>query len=40
MSVDVPSGWNVDVGDVSDGKAFSEPQVRALISLTAPKICA
>ena len=40
VSVDVPSGWNVDVGDVSDGKAFSEPQVRALISLTAPKICA
>ena len=40
VSVDVPSGWNVDLGDTSGGKAFSEPQVRALVSLTAPKLCA
>ena len=36
----MPSGWNVDLGDTSDGQAFSEPQVRALVSLTAPKLCA
>jgi len=35
VSVDVPSGWNVDEGDVS-GLGF-EPEV--LISLTAPKFC-
>ena len=35
VSVDVPSGWNVDEGDVL-GLGF-EPQV--LISLTAPKLC-
>lgn len=35
VSVDVPSGWNVDEGDVS-GLGFM-PQV--LISLTAPKLC-
>lgn len=40
ISVDVPSGWNVDLGDTSNGQAFSEPQVCALISLTAPKLCA
>lgn len=35
VAVDVPSGWNVDEGDVS-GLGF-EPEV--LISLTAPKLC-
>ena len=35
VSVDVPSGWNVDQGDVS-GLGFL-PEV--LISLTAPKLC-
>jgi hydroxyethylthiazole kinase-like uncharacterized protein yjeF len=35
VSVDVPSGWNVDEGDVS-GLGF-KPQV--LVSLTAPKLC-
>lgn len=35
VSVDVPSGWNVDEGDVS-GLGFL-PEV--LISLTAPKLC-
>ena len=35
VSVDVPSSWNVDEGDVS-GLGF-EPEV--LISLTAPKLC-
>ena len=35
VSVDVPSGWNVDEGDVS-GLGF-QPQV--LVSLTAPKLC-
>mmetsp|Transcript_24 Transcript_24/g.34 ORF Transcript_24/g.34 Transcript_24/m.34 type:complete len:299 (+) Transcript_24:43-939(+) len=35
VSVDVPSGWNVDEGDVS-GLGFM-PEV--LISLTAPKLC-
>ena len=35
VSVDVPSGWNVDEGDVF-GLGF-EPQV--LVSLTAPKLC-
>ena len=35
VSVDVPSGWNVDEGDVS-GLGFM-PQV--LVSLTAPKLC-
>ncbi len=25
VSIDVPSGWNVDLGDTSDGKAFCEP---------------
>jgi NAD(P)H-hydrate epimerase len=36
VAVDVPSGWNVDHGDVA-GLGF-EPDV--LISLTAPKLCA
>jgi hydroxyethylthiazole kinase-like uncharacterized protein yjeF len=36
VAVDVPSGWNVDEGDVS-GLGF-EPEV--LISLTTPKLCA
>jgi len=36
ISVDVPSGWNVDEGDVA-GTGFV-PDV--LISLTAPKLCA
>jgi len=36
ISVDVPSGWNVNDGDV-DGLGFI-PDV--LISLTAPKLCA
>jgi len=36
VSVDVPSGWNVDEGDVT-GTGFS-PDV--LVSLTAPKNCA
>ena len=40
VSIDVPSGWNVDLGDISKGQAFCEPQVRALVSLTAPKLCA
>ena len=37
ISVDVPSGWNVDVG-VTSPDSFQ--QVDALISLTAPKLCA
>ena len=36
VSVDVPSGWNVDQGDVT-GMGFT-PNV--LVSLTAPKLCA
>lgn len=36
VSVDVPSGWDVDTGDVS-GKGM-RPDV--LVSLTAPKLCA
>jgi NAD(P)H-hydrate epimerase len=36
VAVDVPSGWNVDEGDVA-GLGF-QPQV--LVSLTAPKLCA
>jgi hydroxyethylthiazole kinase-like uncharacterized protein yjeF len=36
LSVDVPSGWNVDEGDV--GQTGFVPQV--LISLTTPKECA
>jgi len=35
ISVDVPSGWNVDMGDVM--KAGFQPDV--LVSLTAPKLC-
>ena len=36
ISVDVPSGWNVDEGDVA--RLGLNPDV--LISLTAPKLCA
>jgi len=35
ISVDVPSGWNVDMGDVM--KVGFQPDV--LVSLTAPKLC-
>lgn len=37
VSVDVPSGWNVDDGDVNNESGFL-PDV--LVSLTAPKTCA
>uniref|UniRef100_A0A7S1PH22 NAD(P)H-hydrate epimerase n=1 Tax=Percolomonas cosmopolitus TaxID=63605 RepID=A0A7S1PH22_9EUKA len=36
FSIDVPSGWNVDEGN-DTGKGF---EAQALISLTAPKMCA
>jgi len=36
VSVDVPSGWDVEKGDVSNGGFMPE----TLISLTAPKLCA
>lgn len=36
FSVDVPSGWNVEEGDTT-GKGL---KAEALISLTAPKLCA
>jgi NAD(P)H-hydrate epimerase len=37
VSIDVPSGWDVDNGPTGDGAAL-EPDV--LISLTGPKLCA
>ena len=36
MSIDIPSGWDVELGNVS-GKGL-DPEM--LISLTFPKICA
>jgi NAD(P)H-hydrate epimerase len=36
VSVDVPSGWDVDRGNVSPSDAIREPN--ALVSLTAPKL--
>lgn len=36
VAIDVPSGWDVEKGDVS-GKGL---QAETLISLTAPKLCA
>lgn len=39
LSVDIPSGWHVEDGNISTDKAYQfEPDV--LISLTAPKQCA
>ncbi|KAL7500729.1 hypothetical protein ACHAWT_008713 [Skeletonema menzelii] len=38
ISVDVPSCWNVDGGDMSEGSTEFQPDV--LISLTAPKLSA
>ena len=38
ISVDVPSSWNVDGGDMSEGSTKFQPDV--LISLTAPKLSA
>ena len=38
LSVDVPSGWHVEEGDLSGDGTGLHPQ--ALISLTAPKPCA
>ncbi|KAH9254046.1 YjeF family domain-containing protein [Batrachochytrium salamandrivorans] len=37
VSIDVPSGWDVELGDVN-GYGVKMPQV--LVSLTAPKLCA
>lgn len=37
VSIDVPSGWDVELGDVN-GYGVAMPQV--LVSLTAPKLCA
>ena len=36
ISVDIPSGWSVDGGEKAEGSV----QPAALISLTAPKLCA
>ena len=36
LSVDIPSGWDVETGPQSDGALVPD----ALISLTAPKLCA
>lgn len=38
VSVDIPSGWDVDKGNVVPGSAVRAPD--ALVSLTAPKLCA
>ena len=38
VSVDVPSSWNVDGGDMTEGSTKFQPDV--LISLTAPKLSA
>jgi len=35
VSVDIPSGWNVDTGDNQNGEGFEKPAM--LVSLTAPK---
>jgi len=37
LSVDVPSGWSVDGGDLSQGQGLRPD---ALVSLTTPKLCA
>lgn len=39
LSVDIPSGWHVEDGNVSDNVEYQfQPEI--LISLTAPKLCA
>ena len=38
LSVDIPSGWNVEEGPGKSGADALQPDV--LISLTAPKLCA
>ena len=36
LSIDIPSGWDVELGDIFETRFMPE----ALISLTAPKLCA
>ena len=38
ISVDIPSGWNVEDGPPTDGTPILKPD--CLVSLTAPKKCA
>ena len=38
VSIDIPSGWQVDNPDISSQSGLRVPDV--LISLTAPKLCA
>jgi len=38
VSVDIPSGWDVEKGPPTDGTLAINPET--LVSLTAPKLCA
>ncbi|KAF8723279.1 hypothetical protein HU200_021797 [Digitaria exilis] len=40
VSVDIPSGWHVEEGDVDGGGIKPDMLVSFLVSLTAPKLCA
>ncbi|XP_078164534.1 pyridoxin (pyrodoxamine) 5'-phosphate oxidase [Carex rostrata] len=42
ISVDIPSGWDVELGDVAQENGVASPGIRPhmLVSLTAPKLCA
>ncbi|KAF3326479.1 pyridoxine/pyridoxamine 5'-phosphate oxidase 1 [Carex littledalei] len=42
ISVDIPSGWDVELGDAAQENGVASPGIRPhmLVSLTAPKLCA
>jgi pyridoxamine-phosphate oxidase len=42
ISIDIPSGWDVELGDAAQENGVASPGIRPhmLVSLTAPKLCA